>query len=144
MTHITKELALNVKKGVDLGNYNHLIKQALNDLIDACHGCAVANGWWHDIMTGELKERNTGELLCLIHSEISEAMEGDRKNEMDKHLQDRKSIEVELADAIIRICDLAGKKNLDLGGAIVEKLQYNNQRADHKPENRLKEDGKKY
>ncbi len=50
----------------------------------------------------------------------------------------------ELADCVIRIFDFAGFNNLDLGGAIFEKLQYNNKRADHKPENRVKEDGKKY
>ena len=71
-------------------------------------------------------------------------MEGDRKNLMDDHLPHRKMIEVELADAVIRIGDLAGKLGLDLGGAIDEKLVYNRNRADHKKENRLQEGGKKY
>lgn len=30
--------------------------------------------WWIDIHTGQKKDRNIGELLCLVHSEISEAM----------------------------------------------------------------------
>ena len=71
-------------------------------------------------------------------------MEGDRKNLMDDKLPHRKMLEVELADAVIRIFDLAGREGLDLGGALVEKLQYNQIRPDHKKENREKEGGKKY
>jgi len=76
------------------------------------------------------------------HSEVSEAMEGARKNLMDDHLPERPMLEVELADAVIRIMDLAGGLNLDLGGAIADKLLYNTERADHKPENRAKYNGK--
>ena len=89
-------------------------------------------------------ERNVGEMLCLVHSEISEALEGHRKNLMDDKLPHRQQIEVELADAIIRIFDIAAGLNLDLGGAYVEKMEYNAHRDDHKIENRLKKDGKKY
>jgi hypothetical protein len=67
-----------------------------------------------------------------------------RKDLMDDHLPHRKMAEVELADAVIRICDLAGLKGYDLGGAIEEKLAYNLQRADHKLENREKEGGKQF
>ena len=63
---------------------------------------------------------------------------------MDRHLPHRKGIEVELADAIIRICDLAGALDLDLSAAIYEKLEYNRNRADHKIENRKSQGGKKY
>jgi NTP pyrophosphatase (non-canonical NTP hydrolase) len=63
---------------------------------------------------------------------------------MDDKLPHRKGLEVELADAMIRILDMAGGLGLDIGGALVEKLEYNSNRADHKPENRLKEGGKKY
>jgi NTP pyrophosphatase (non-canonical NTP hydrolase) len=66
--------------------------------------------------------------LALIHSEISEAMEADRKDLMDDKLLHRKGLEVELADAFIRICDMAGGLNMDLGGAIIEKLEYNRNR----------------
>ena len=46
--------------------------------------------------------------------------------------------------AMIRILDLAGAYELDLGGALVEKLVYNTQRADHKREARAADDGKKF
>jgi NTP pyrophosphatase (non-canonical NTP hydrolase) len=80
----------------------------------------------------------------LIVSELSEAMEGHRKSLMDDKLPHRKMAEVEIADAAIRIFDLAGAMRYDLGAAIMEKLAFNAQRADHKIENRLKPGGKAY
>jgi NTP pyrophosphatase (non-canonical NTP hydrolase) len=103
-----------------------------------CHGIAVECGWWRQ------PNRNVGEMLCLIHSEISEAMEGARKGLKDDHLPNRDMLEVELADAVIRIMDMSGGLGLDIGGAIAEKLAYNTKRADHKPENRDKAGGKKF
>ena len=70
------------------------------------------------------------------------SMEGHRKDLMDEKLRHRKAIEVELADALIRIFDLGGALSLDLGGAIVEKLAYNATREDHKLENRAEAGGK--
>lgn len=93
---------------------------------------------WHS------KPREVGTCLMLIVSEIAEAMEGDRKGLMDDHLPDRTMLEVELADAIIRILDLGGREGLDIAGAIHDKLIYNQTRSDHKLENREKTGGKKY
>lgn len=109
-----------------------------------CHGAAQAAGWWSNPQTGKPIERNTGEMLMLIVSEIAEGMEGDRKGLMDDKLPTRQMLEVELADAVIRIFDLAGSKGFDLGAAIAEKLTYNAQRPDHKPAARLAAGGKKY
>lgn len=117
-------------------------KQQINDM---CADVHEANAkWWVDLHTGEPIKRNVGELLCLVHSEISEAMEGHRKNLSDDKLPHRPMIEVELADAVIRIFDIAAGLGLDLGGAYDEKMAYNAQRADHKREARLLENGKKY
>jgi hypothetical protein len=74
--------------------------------------------WWHDLVTGERLDRNKGELICLMHSELSEAMEGERKNLMDDKLPHRKMAEVELADTLIRIFDYAGAYGYDLDGAV--------------------------
>jgi NTP pyrophosphatase (non-canonical NTP hydrolase) len=122
-------------------------------LTNACFGASFRAGWWNDPKTGTsfLAEVRTGtrfgksliaEKLALIHSEVSEGLEGLRKNRMDDHLPHRKMLEVELADAVIRICDLAGALEFDLGGAILEKLAYNAKRPDHKLENRAAPGGK--
>lgn len=121
----------------ELNHFAKVYAKDVNDLTAMCHGLAKDSGWHKN-------PREIGTMLMLIVSEVAEAMEGDRKNLMDDHLPHRKMIEVELADAVIRICDLAGREGLDLGGAIVEKLQYNQQRKDHKIENRDLEGGKKY
>ena len=128
------------------GNLKAEITGAARRVQSACHDVARNAGWWTDLKTGEdmRGKRNIPELLCLIHSEISEAMEGHRKGLMDDKLPSRCALEVELADAVIRIFDLAGGFNLDVGGALVEKLVFNASRADHKPENRRAAGGKAY
>ncbi len=108
------------------------------------HSAQVKAGWWTDLQTGQRKDRNVGELICLMHSELSEAMEAHRKNLMDDKLPHRKGIEVELADTLIRIFDFAGAHNLDLAGALVEKMAFNASREDHKIEVRRQDGGKKY
>lgn len=117
--------------------------RAGNLLTSACHNRSHNAGWWHDLNTGEKLRRNVPELLCLIHSEISEALEGFRKNLMDDKLKHRPMLEVELADAVIRIFDAAGGLGLDVAGAIADKMNYNATREDHKIENRKGEHGKK-
>lgn len=116
---------------------------AINEIRDTIHSSCLAAGWYEDLQTGEPIKRNIGEVLMLMVTELAEAMEGHRKNLMDTHLPHRSMIEVELADCIIRILDTAGAEGLDIGGAIAEKFAYNQTRADHKRENRLKPDGKK-
>jgi NTP pyrophosphatase (non-canonical NTP hydrolase) len=135
------------------------VAQAAQILVDVCHGASARAGWWKDKdgfdlkavinnPVGTLEKSFSGALvaqkLCLVHSEISEAMEGHRKGLMDDKLPTRPMIEVELADALIRICDLAGALRLDLSGAIADKLAFNATREDHKPENRQKAGGKAY
>ena len=118
------------------------ITNSANLLMNTCHILARKSGWWNDLLP---PSRGTvAEKLLLVHSEVSEACEGYRKDLMDDHLPHRKMVEVELADALIRICDLAGAMGLDLGGAVAEKLLYNQSRQDHKPENRALEGGKKF
>lgn len=127
-------------------------KVGINILVDEIHDNNVKSGWWTNLETGEsltsklgeTPKRNIPEMLCLVHSEISEAMEGYRKNLMDDKLPHRSMLEVELADAVIRIFDMAGGLDMDLEGAIYEKVEFNKSRSDHKIENRVTENGKKF
>ena len=114
----------------------------LNDLAKECH--EANQHWWRDPKTGERLQRNKGELLMLIVSEVAEAMEGERKNLMDDKLPHRRMAEVELADVLIRVFDYAGAYGMDLDGAVAEKRAFNATRADHKAEARLRANGKQW
>jgi hypothetical protein len=123
------------------------IHDSLGYLQDTIYRGNVEAGWWMDIKTRQPHPQGDITLvlskLALVHSEVSEAVEGVRKGLMDDHLTHRPMAEVELADAIIRAFDLAGHEGWDLAGAILEKLYYNSTRLDHKLENRLQDGGKK-
>jgi len=83
---------------------------------------AVNHGFWKD-------ERNDGEAMALIHSEISEALEAMRNdNPSSSKIIEYSSVEEELADAVIRIMDYAFGKDLDVAGAILAKIEYNQSR----------------
>lgn len=117
---------------------------AINDIKDVCHDLARESGWWEGVPRPDVPTPVINTKLLLIITEIAEATEGVRKDLMDDKLPHRKMVEVELADAMIRLLDLAGAMGLDLGGAVVEKLVFNASREDHKPEVRAAEGGKKF
>lgn len=120
------------------------IQHGINALVKAAHGASRAAGWYTN-KDGTPKERNKGEMLMLIVSEVSEAMEGIRKNLMDDKLPDVEMCEAELTDVLIRVGDLAGFLGYNnLGGTALRKMDYNANRADHKIENRFKEGGKEF
>lgn len=99
------------------------VEQAANLLRDTCYQASFKAGWWTDQQGQHLSNNplTFSNKLMLTVSELAEAMEGDRKGLMDSHITSRPATEVELADAVIRIFDLAGAYGLDIGGAIKEK-----------------------
>lgn len=127
-------------------NMTALERNAYAGLMEAqilAHRTATEAGWYANPATGETVTRNFGEVVALMHSELSEALEADRKGLMDDKLPHRDGREVEFADCIIRILDTAAALGLDVAGAIIEKNRFNRKRADHKLEARAA-GGKKY
>ena len=125
---------------------NQSIADAGNLLQQFCFSASEARGWWNNPLTGERlnAEDKFCEKLALAHSELSEALEGFRCNKMDDKLVHRPMAEVELADAVIRICDLAGALGYKLGDAIAEKMEFNSKRVDHNIESRVSTNGKRF
>lgn len=101
----------------------------LNELRDKAYQCAVKHGWHEDNLSDE-------HFLCLVISELMEAVEADRKGmhanrkqfESYMNLKERTddefiyafkydikdSLEDELADACIRLLDLSGLRGISL------------------------------
>lgn len=124
------------------------VTRCITNMALACHKLALLSGWHSrtlnlDPQSLEYRDK-LGCMVALEHSELSESLEGIRKDSMDSHLPHRKTEEVEAADAIIRIFDRMALRGYDIGGAIYEKLVYNASREDHKPEARAAAGGKKF
>ena len=83
----------------------------IRDCAEKCHRIAVDHGWWET-------ERPIPELLCLVHSEVSEALEADRN-------RDDQGFAEELADVVIRVMDLAEARGIDLEREIQDKMAWN-------------------
>jgi hypothetical protein len=100
--------------------------------------------FYRDLTTDLPIQRNVPEMISLMHSELSEMLEGVRKGGQDKHIPARGVEEVEMADLFIRALDYCAFRKLDIEGAIKDKLLYNVSRQDHTREARLAEGGKKF
>ena len=124
----------------------------IRDLCKKAHKAAVDKGFWEDPVSPYREmARNIPELLMLTVSELGEACEALRRgrrqsykkvlvhrqigDKMDDKWKDimkviwlKDTFEDELADAVIRICDLAESEGIDLEWQIKEKMKYNETR----------------
>lgn len=111
------------------GYFIEVLPTAFNVFAKLVNDNAHAKGFYAD------KEHNQlvpymGLKISLMHSELSEALEAIRKNldKPDEHVPTFKSLEVELADCVIRIMDFAQEFGLNVGGAIRAKHDFNTTR----------------
>lgn len=96
--------------------------ESYNNIAEGVHKTAVSKGWWEE-------DRNDAEMICLMHSELSEALEGLRYgNPPSDHIPIFSSVEEELADCIIRIMDFGVARGHFVAGAIMAKIEFNKTR----------------
>ena len=106
---------LMLEKEMEKNMAEENMKKTIQDWQREIHKNAVNHGWWEEV-------RPVPEILCLIHSEVSEALEAYRK-------RDKENFKEELADIVIRVLDAAGGYKINLEDEIAKKHEINKNRS---------------
>jgi len=102
----------------------------IDEIGNECHRIAKDHGFWRLDENGQaiLHSRNFGEMIALMHSELSEALEHHRKGTCNDHLPQYEGWAVEFADVIVRVLETARAYQIPIGQIILDKMDYNRQR----------------
>lgn len=106
----------------------------LEDLQTVVHLNSKEHGFWDGLFDahGHIAQEVIAMKLCLIHSEVSEALEALRETGTDTWTAESgkpMGMGSELADIIIRVCDLAEALDIDIGAWTEKKHMYNRARS---------------
>jgi len=122
--------------------------EALNLIVDECHDTSNRSGWWDKYQGKDLSPEEIASKLCLVHSEVSEALEEVREANLSPYYTlnvngsdetvivpggtvnaKPEGLPSELADVIIRVFDLCGYMGVDIVTALRVKMDYNKTRS---------------
>lgn len=101
----------------------------ISEMQEQAHLTAKNKGWWEYIAD---PDAHIPVLLCLIHSEVSEALEDFRENKMSTTIREDgkpEGLPSELADIVIRVGDMCGALGIDLEFEIRQKMAHNAMRS---------------